>query len=153
MRNGLFVADDYRGLHRQNVTGDDMYALMEFRAEYGIDIIMVCHGPSAILEGLGMYISHFYIFYTMGRDEKWDGKVDIAEHCTRANDLIKEYVKYLRDYKKIDIIKNPEICYNNVTFEHTFPHIIVERHTGNLIPQHIDNEWLQDNKHRFVLDM
>ena len=144
MRNALFIADDYRGMNRQNTTSDDLYALMEFRAEYNIDIITVVHSPGLLLEGTTMYISHYYIFYTKGRKAKFEDKIETFEECTLAAEIVKAYV-----------MEHPEIIKNHGDYwdemgNHRFPHVIVDTTTNELITQNIDEEWLHKNWNKFV---
>lgn len=140
LRNALLIFDDYRGINRPATTFPELYALMEFRAEYNLDIIFVCHSPALVLEGLAPYISHYYIFYTKGRNAKFEDKIENYEECTAASDIIKKYI-----HDNPDFIKNPGQFYDEKTGLHKFPHIIVDTATGELIPQNIDKKWLKEN--------
>lgn len=140
LRNALLVFDDYRGINRANTMFPELYALMEFRAEYNIDLIFVCHSPALVLEGLAPYISHYYIFYTKGRQAKFEDKIENYEECTAAAEIMK---KYIADYPVL--IENPKQFYKPDTGMHLFPHIVVDTATGTLTPINLNTEWLKKN--------
>lgn len=149
LRNALVIMDDYRGMNRPSTTSDDLYALMEFRAEYNIDIIMVCHSPALVLEGLTMYISHYYIFYTKGKDAKFEEKIENYEECTAAANMMKAYIG-----DKPEIIKDHGNYYDTSgKGNHQFPHVIVDTTTGELITQKIDKEWFEANAKNYMPQM
>lgn len=146
IRNALFIADDYRGMNRSHITSEDLYALMEFRAEYNVDIIMVCHSPALVIEGLMPYISHYYIFYTKGRKAKFEEKIENYIECQTAAEMMKGYIG-----EHPDFIKNPGQFYDSTMHgKHRFPHIIVDSATGQLITQNVDKEWLKKNYTKYT---
>lgn len=141
LRNALVILDDMRGLNPSYNTSEDLSRLMEFRAEYSIDIMMVIHSPGLLLEGISMFISAWFIFYTKGRKAKFEDKIEDYEECTAAANIMKKYVK---DYPSIT--KRPDQFYDPVN-GNRFPHIIVDTSDGVLIPQNINKEWLEKNMH------
>ncbi|MBN4061686.1 hypothetical protein JYU20_00630 [Bacteroidales bacterium AH-315-I05] len=152
LRNALFIGDDYRGINRPNTTSDDFYALCEFRAEYGIDIILVCHSPALVLAGLTTYISHYHIFYTKGIDAKFESRMDNYFECQAANQI-------MRDYKDAypEIVEAPKQFYDEVTFKHRFPHVIVDTNAPSsqkmLIPQNMNPQWLNKNWGKYMIEL
>jgi len=141
LRNALFIADDMRGLNQSNHTMSDFIRLMEFRAEYSIDIIVIVHKPKAIIEGLNGYFSHIFIFYMKARNEEFEKKVDDVAECMQAAQALKDYVKEFPS-----VITHPEQFYDNSgSGNHRFPHIVIDTSTGRLIPQNINQEWLTNN--------
>ncbi len=141
LRNALFVADDMRGLNQSNHTMSDFMRLMEFRAEYTIDIIVIVHKPKFIIEGLSGYFTHILIFYIKARNEEFEKKVDDVDECVKAAQALKDYV---REFPSI--LQEPEQFYDKSgNGKHRFPHIIIDTSTGKPIPQNINKEWLMNN--------
>ena len=128
------------GLNQSNHTMSDLIRLMEFRAAYNIDIIMVVHKPKAILEGISGYFSHIYIFYIKSRLEDFEKKVDDYEECKTAGQFLKDYV---RAFPSI-IEESSQFYDNSGQGDHRFPHVIVDTTTGRLTPQFIDEEWMKN---------
>jgi len=159
LRNALFVGDDYRGINRAWTMSKDLAYLMEFRMEYGIDSLMVCHSPALVLEGLTPYISHYHIFYTKGKEDKFEAKMENYVECQRANELIKEYVRWLLKEKNNNIVVKrddkggPGQFYDEKNGKHTFPHIVVDTTTSELLPMNLDPEWLRANSSRFEIEL
>jgi len=148
LRNALFIADDMKGLNSSHHTMNDIYRLMEFRAEYSIDIIMIVHSPALILQGVSMYVSHWYIYHTKGKKAKFEDKIENYEECMMAAQVMKDYV---RDYPSI--LENPGQFYDNSgKGMHRFPHIIVDTNTGRLKPQFIHEQWLTENLKKYTAD-
>lgn len=152
LRNCLFIADDYRGINRSETTSEDFYALCEFRAEYGIDIILICHSPHRVLEGLTTYISHYYIFYTKGKDARFEAKMENYYECQTANQIMRDYVK---EYP--DVITNPKQFYDQETFRHKFPHVVVDTTAFEpkkmLIPQNLNTQWIKANWSKYITQL
>lgn len=139
LRNALFIADDMKGLNPSHFTSYDLMRLMEFRAEYGIDVIMIVHSPGLILEGLSIYVSHWFIYLTKGRKAKFEDKIENYEECMLAAEIMKAYGK---DFPSI--LENPGQFYDNSgKGKHTFPHIIIDTTTGKLKPKNINREWAE----------
>lgn len=138
LRNALIICDDMRGMNKHNQTIFDLDRLMEFRAEYSLDIIMIVHQPGHVLTILSGFVSRWFIFYTKGKDDKFEDKIDTFEECQMAADIMKEYVKRFPS-----IIEDPDQFYDNTNNgEHTFPHIVVDTDNRSLTPQNINGEWL-----------
>jgi len=87
LRNSLIVLDDYRSMFKGDNIPSDLLRLMEFRFEHGLDIILSCHSPGMILERFTPYISHYYIFYTKGKEDKFEAKMENYVECQRALSL------------------------------------------------------------------
>lgn len=139
LRNALVVIDDMRGLNPSHMTSPDLLRLMEFRAEYKIDIIMVVHSPGLILEGLSVYVSHWFIYLTKGRKAKFEDKIENYEECMMAAELMQEYGKEFPS-----ILEEPGQFYDNSgKGQHTFPHVVVDTTTGKLKPKNINREWAE----------
>ncbi len=148
LRNALILVDDMRGLNPHATTTPDLIRLMEFRAEYGLDIIMVVHQPGFVLTMLSGYVSRWFIFYTKGKGDKFEDKIDTYEECVMASDIMKEYVKEFPS-----VIEDPDQFYDSSNNgEHTFPHIMVDTDTRSLMPQNINGEWLQGTLDKFKLN-
>ncbi len=139
LRNALVIIDDMRGLNPSFTTSPDLSRLMEFRAEYMIDIIMIVHSPGLILEGISMYVSHWFIYYTKGRQAKFEDKMENHKEYVLAAMLLK---KYAHDFQKKK--KNPKQFYDSSgNGNHTFPHVVVDTTTGTLTPRNINREWAE----------
>jgi len=145
LRNALFAADDYRGLNQYDTTQPSLLRLMEFRAEYAIDCLFVCHSPGLVLSRLSYYISHWHIFYTKGSQAAFDKKTENFEECTLAAEIMRAYAQ-----EKPEIVKQSGQFFDEKNYDHTFPHIIIDAVEGTLIPQHMDKQWLETNQKRFT---
>ncbi len=139
LRNALVVIDDMRGLNPSHNTSKDLGRLMEFRAEYSIDIIMIVHSPGLILEGISTFVSHWYIYLTKGRKAKFEDKIENFEECQLAADLMRRYGE---DFPSI--LEDPEQFYDESgKGNHTFPHIVIDTTTGRMKPQNVNQEWAE----------
>ena len=139
LRNALVICDDMRGLNQHNQTIPDLVRLMEFRAEYSIDVIMIVHQPGFVLTMLSGYVSRWFIFYTKGKDDKFEDKIDTYEECVMASEIMKAYVKQYPS-----VIEDPGQFYDDTNHgKHRFPHIMVDTDTRTLIPQNINGAWLE----------
>ena len=148
LRNALVICDDMRGLNQSNHTMSDFVRLMEFRAEYSIDIILIVHKPKFILEGISGYFSHIFIFYIKARVEEFETKVDDVLECQKSAELLKNYVKAFPS-----ILEDPGQFYDKSGHgKHQFPHIVLDTNTGKLTPQNIYRPWLEENWKRPIQD-
>lgn len=148
LRNALVIIDDMRGLNPSHQTSPDLLRLMEFRAEYKIDIIMILHSPGHLLEGISMYVSHWYIFVTKGKAAKFEDKIENYEECQLAARLMREYNK---DFP--GVINNSRQFYDaSGNGNHTFPHIVVDTDTGELKPRHINRAWAETKLKKLLND-
>lgn len=139
LRNALIICDDMRGLNKHNQTIFDLDRLMEFRAEYCIDIIMIVHQPGHILSSLSGYVSRWFIFYTKGKDDKFESKIDTYQECVMASEIMKAYVK-----KYPSVIEDPDQFYDTTNHgKHRFPHIMIDTDTRTVVPQNINGQWLE----------
>jgi len=139
LRNALVIIDDMKGLNPGVQTIHDLLRLMEFRAEYSIDVIMIVHSPGLILEGLSIYVSHWFIYLTKGRKAKFEDKIENFEECMIAAELMKQYGQQFPS-----ILENPGQFYDSSgNGKHRFPHIVIDTTTGKLKPQNINREWAE----------
>lgn len=138
LRNALMIWDDMRGLNKNNQTMDDIMRFMEFRAEYGIDLILIVHQPQVILSAISAYVSRWYIYYTKGKNSKFEDKIDNYEECVLAAQIMKDYVA---DYPSV-MSHHKQFFDTTNQGKHRFPHIIVDTDTATIIPQNINQGWL-----------
>ncbi len=83
----------------------------------------------------------WYIFYTKGKNAKFEDKIENYEECIAAAQIMKDYVKEFPS-----IIEDSGQFYDSTNYgKHTFPHVIVDTNTGRLKPQNINKAWLIRN--------
>lgn len=124
VKNGcLIVLDDYRILHEEDKTEHWLRILMNFREEWNMDFIYICHSPSLVLNYLTMYTNYYYIFYTKAIDKKWKDRIPDYDLCIKATTIMQLYVN---KYGKGEYPK--------------FPHCIVDCENNKLIIQNISQE-------------
>ena len=92
-RNCLIVFDDYKLINMQNQPAKALIQLMNFRAEWNVDLIFVTHSPNLVLTYLAYYITHYYIFYTQTQKDSFENKIPNYETCIRASRYINAYVR------------------------------------------------------------
>jgi len=98
MRKSLVILDDYKVLLPNDKMDSDLLDLLQFRAEYGIDIILIVHNPKLILERLSYYVDTYCLFYTAGNSNSFKGRVSGAERLIELKKVIdKEYKSYTRE--------------------------------------------------------
>lgn len=148
LRNTMLIFDDYRSFNRMNTASDDMLQMCEKRFEYGWDIIMVCHDPKFVLLDLIPYIDDYHIFYTMGNDANFEDRIPNYLYCQRAAEIMRDYVR-----DKPDVIKNPKQFYDGKSFNHKFPHIIVNKSEYEFKLRNLDKEWVAKNKTKFQIQL
>lgn len=137
-RNALLVFDDYRLLNMKNTPYNAFIQLMNYRAKWNVDIIMVTHSPSLVLAYFAFYVTDYFIFYTQTQKDTFERKIPNYQVCLDSSELINAYVKMhgRGEYPK-------------------FPHIIVNNDSDNIVLQGIDKEKflqtiksLEDDKRR-----
>ena len=103
LRCSLIVLDDYRILMDSDRMESDFLNLLQYRAEYGIDIIIITHNPSLLHERLTYYLNRYLLFYTTGKPESFKSKIPDYETLIKCKTEIDDYYKkYTPDeYKKI----------------------------------------------------
>lgn len=121
LRNALLILDDYRLLHHKHQIIEEFAALLNFRSEWNVDIIYICHSPSLVLNTLTYYTSHYFIFYTLAQKDSFERKIPHYELCERAKSYINKYVR----------VKG------RGSYPH-FPHMIVDCENGTLLAQNME---------------
>jgi hypothetical protein len=118
-RNCLIILDDYKIIHPKYQAEKWLIELMNFRAKWNVDIIIVTHSPALVLTYLTYYITHYYIFLTQTQKDSFQKKIPNYELCMKANLYINMY----------DRGQYPN-----------FPHIIVTNESDDLLTQNISRE-------------
>jgi len=93
LRNALLVLDETRLLHPSPQTDKRLSELLQRRRHWNVDIIYIVHNPGVILESLTYFTTHYYIFYTQSRKDKFKAKVPNYLMLQNASVLINKYVK------------------------------------------------------------
>ena len=114
LRNGLLIMDEVRMLHPSNQMDKRLVKVLSMRPKTNIDIIYIVHGPKKILEGLDLYTSDYFIFYTQAKKNDFREKVSDYEPCLAACNLVRKYVK---NYGKGTYPDFPYIHINNANGE------------------------------------
>jgi len=92
-RECLLILDDYRMLHPSDRMDKGLLDIMNVRNEYCIDIIMITHAPSLVLERLTYYITHYFVYFTQGTDKGFKEKIPNYVVLTAIRNVINRYVK------------------------------------------------------------
>jgi hypothetical protein len=122
-RNALIVLDDYKLIHQKYTAERWLTELMNFRAKWNVDIIMVTHSPALVLTYLTYYITHYYIFRTQTQKDSFQKKIPNYELCTKAN-------LYINAYNKL---------FDGGSWPN-FAHIVVTNENDDLLLQNIPQE-------------
>ncbi len=93
LRNGLLILDDYRLLQESHQPDKWLKVLMNFRSEWGLDIIYITHSPGLVLRYLTSYTTDYYIFFTKVKKDGFEEKIPDYEMCELACQMINRYVK------------------------------------------------------------
>lgn len=93
LRDALVILDDYRLLNEKNTGVDGLSKLLYHRADWGIDIIYICHSPALILNILTYFTSHYFLFYTEATDGSFQKKINNFLLCISGQSLINKHVK------------------------------------------------------------
>ncbi len=91
-RNVLIILDDYRLINEGNRPVKGLMQLLYFRAKYNIDMIVICHNPSLLINALAHFISHYYIFMTNAQEGAFKNKIPNYSLCVLASDYVNKYV-------------------------------------------------------------
>ena len=95
LRDSMVVLDDYKVLVPNDRMDSSLLDLLQYRAELGIDIILITHNPSLVLERLSYYVDKYFLFYTLGNDDSFKKKVMGAEKLIALRKVInQQYKKY-----------------------------------------------------------
>ena len=92
-RNSLVILDDYRILNSKNIPDKGVLELLQFRNEYNIDMIIICHNPALLINIFTYFVTHYYIFYTMVQVGSFEKKIPNYELCMAASNLVNTYVQ------------------------------------------------------------
>jgi hypothetical protein len=93
LRDSLVILDDYRLINEKPTAVVGLQKLMYHRADWGIDIIYICHNPSLILNLLTYFTSHYFLFYTESMDGSFQKKIMNYKLCISGQKLINKHVK------------------------------------------------------------
>lgn len=93
LRDALIILDDYRLINEKPTPVEGLAKLMYHRADWGIDIIYICHNPSLILNLLTYFTSHYFLFYTESMDGSFQKKIMNYKLCITGQRLINKHVK------------------------------------------------------------
>lgn len=133
LRNGLFIIDDYRLLQEGHQPDKWLKVLMNFRSEWGLDIIFITHSPGLVLRYLTSYTTDYYIFFTKVKKDGFEEKIPDYEMCELSCQMMNAYVK-----------KNGKGVYPN------FPFIHVDTDNDEMHAYNVDaakmNEAIKDNE-------
>ncbi len=110
LRNGLLIMDDISILHTSNQMDKRLVRVFSMRPKTNIDIIYIIHGPKKMLEGLDLYTSDYFIFYTQAKKNDFRDKISDYEPCFAACNLVRRYIK---NYGKGTYPDFPYIHINN----------------------------------------
>ncbi len=95
MRKGMVVLDDYKVLIPNDTMSEDLLNLLQFRAEYGLDIVLIVHNPQLILQRLSYYIDTYCLFYTAGNKDSFKGRLSGSDRLIELKKMIdNEYKSY-----------------------------------------------------------
>lgn len=98
LRKSLVILDDYKVLVPNDQMDKSFLDLLQYRAEYGIDIILITHNPKLVLERLSYYVDTYCLFYTAGNSNTFKGRLSGSERLIELKKMIdKEYKKYSRE--------------------------------------------------------
>lgn len=111
-RECLLILDDYRMMHPSDRMDKDLLDIMNVRNEWCIDIMMITHAPSLVLERLTYYITHYILYYTQSTDKGFKEKIPNYKALTTLRGYINGYVKV---YGKGDYPTFPYIIFDNET--------------------------------------
>lgn len=87
----LFVVDDYHMVVEERIDKSltDLFAL---RDERGLDFIFITHQPKLIRKKISYYITHLYLYFTMGTDTDFKDRLTDTELAIKCRHFINEYV-------------------------------------------------------------
>lgn len=98
LRNSLIILDDYRVLMPKDTMDKDFLNLLQYRAEHGLDIILIAHNPQLVIPRLSYYIDTFCLFYTAGNEKSFDHRLSGSENLKKLKNVIdKEFKSYTQD--------------------------------------------------------
>lgn len=87
----LLVLDEYKLLNPGHQLETWLATVMQFKAEWNLDIIYVCHSPRKIIPDMVTFTTHYFIFYTQVLDEVWESKITEYELCIKINNIMTAY--------------------------------------------------------------
>lgn len=117
-RNSLIILDDYRALIPSDRMSDDFLNLLQYRAEYGLDIILMAHNPALLLERLTYYVDDYFLFYTSGTENSFKGKIPNREQLIKCKKLIDNYTIDLQYLCEKNGLNYGETLFPNFPFIH-----------------------------------
>lgn len=115
-RRCLLILDDYRMLHPNDRMDKSLLDIMNVRNEFCVDIIMIAHAPSLVLERLTYYITHYFLYYTQSTDKGFKEKIPNYKALTELSRSVTNYVKM---HGKGVYPTFPYIVFNNETEDAT----------------------------------
>ena len=103
LRKSLVILDDYKVLVPNDQMDKSLLDLLQYRAEYGIDIVIITHSPKLVLERLSYFIDTYCLFYTVGSNKVFKDRLGASEVLTELKKIIdKEYKRYNgNEYSKL----------------------------------------------------
>lgn len=125
--DSLLIIDDLKLLLTGFDTPADFLGLFALRPspKFNMNMMLNCHEPRNIPEGIKGYITHFHIYANEASAGQFEDKISCHLQCQRASLVINKYQKMYPGY------------YDVKTHTPYFPHIVVEK--DNPEPLHCVN--------------
>lgn len=92
LRNALLILDDFRLINESNRPVKGLSKLLYYRAKYNIDIIVIFHNPSLVINALAHFISHYFIFMTNAQEGSFKNKIPNYSLCVAASETVNKHV-------------------------------------------------------------
>jgi len=91
-RNCLLLLDDFRLINESNRPVKGLQDILYFRAKWNIDIIIIQHNPSLVINAVAHFISHYFIFMTNAQEGSFKSKIPNYSLCIAASELVNKHV-------------------------------------------------------------
>jgi len=91
-RNCLLILDDFRLINEGNRAVKGLQKLLYYRAKWNIDIIVIFHNPSLVINSLAHFISHYFIFMTNAQEGSFKNKIPNYSLCIAASEIVNKHV-------------------------------------------------------------
>lgn len=92
-KNSLLILDDFRLINDGNRPVKGLSDLLYFRSKYNIDIIVIVHNPSLLINILAHFITHYFIFMTNAQEGSFKNKIPNYTLCMTASNIVNRHVK------------------------------------------------------------
>ncbi len=127
-RNCLIILDDYRLINEGDRPVKGLMKLLYFRAKWNIDIIVITHNPSLVINAIAQFTSHYFIFMTNAQEGSFKKKISNYSFCVAGSEIVNKYVS-INGRGKYPI----------------FPFVIVDCERQKLVAMNLDSNASKNN--------